>query len=462
MRKSSALTVALILSGLFVLCLCAIVTATGGIYLFYSRIIPSTSPTQLSVATQTPTQTPGVTVTVPGLPVTQATSTPLTAIAETNLVSLENTKVNINDPIIIAERLQGLDNIPRTVPTPAAFPQLGDVQRFWASNQDNNKFFQVDATLRYVGLHLYFWIENGVQYDPAAVQALVDAFDTKIYPTDRAFFGSEWSPGVDNDPRLYLLYARNLGGVVAGYFSSVDEYPPQVFKYSNAHEMFDINADTVLLSDSSVYSIMAHEFQHMIHWNQDRSEDLWLNEGFSVLAQFLNGYSLTGYDTSYIAHPDTQLDDWSLDQGANAPHYGAAFMYLDYLLSRYGSPVTQAVVSSPLHGLASVDSVLAALNVKDTLTGQVETADNLFADWAIANYLQDPQVGDGRYSYVNFPKAPQTHDTLTEKSCPFSTQPEQVHQYGVVYIDITCQGQYTLAFNGANIGPPGRGPTLFR
>ena len=353
----------------------------------------------------------------------------------------------------MAERLQGLSNIARTLPAPAVAPQVGDVQKFWVSNQDTNRFFQVDATLRYAGDHLYFWIENGVSYDPAAVKALVDAFDTQIYPTDRTFFGSEWTPGVDDDPHLYALYAHNLGSVLAGYFSSQDEYPPQVFKYSNAHEMFDLNADTVTLSDPYIYGVMAHEFQHMIHWNLDRNEDNWLNEGFSVLAQFINNYPVGGFDTSYVSNPDTQLNDWSLVQSANAPHYGAAFLYLDYLLSRFGSAVTHAIVNSPLHGLDSIDAVLADQGIKDSATGKQVTADSLFADWAVANYLQNPQIDDGRYAYQNFPKAPRTHDTLSRKSCPFSNLDEQVHQYGVDYIDITCQGQYILHFKGDSSVP---------
>ncbi len=397
-----------------------------------------------------PTGTPEGTVTLPPLPSATVGSTGTSGHipGDLTLTNLDQTQVNVNDPLVMAERLQGLSNIARTVPAPAVEPQVGNVQKFWVSNQDSNTFFQIDATLRYAGQHLYFWIENGVPYDPAAVKALVDAFDNQIYPTDRTFFGSEWTPGVDDDPHLYALYARHLGSVVAGYFSSQDEYPQQVFSNSNEHEMFELNADTTTLSDPYIYGVMAHEFQHMIHWNLDRNEDNWLNEGFSVLAQFINNYPVGGFDTSYISNPDTQLNDWSLDQTANAPHYGAAFLYLDYLLSRFGSDVTHAIVNSPLHGLDSIDAVLAGQGITDPLTGQVVTADSLFGDWAVANYLQDPQVGDGRYAYQNYPKAPKAHDTITRKTCPFSDLTGQVHQFGVDYIDITCQGQFTLNFSG--------------
>jgi len=53
----------------------------------------------------------------------------------------------------------------------------------------------------------------------------MDAFENKIYPTDREFFGSEWTPGVDDDPHIYILYTSGLGANVGGYFYSPDEYP---------------------------------------------------------------------------------------------------------------------------------------------------------------------------------------------------------------------------------------------
>ncbi len=77
----------------------------------------------------------------------------------------------------------------------------------------------------------------------------MDTFENKIYPTDREFFGSEWTPGVDNDPHVYVVYTRGTGASNAGYFSTPDEYNPLVHKYSNGHEMFVFNADNIALGD---------------------------------------------------------------------------------------------------------------------------------------------------------------------------------------------------------------------
>src|SRR5690606_3730467 len=167
---------------------------------------------------------------------------------------------------------------------PAAFYQAGEQKSFWITNVDDNSNSQIDATLEYVSEHVYFWIENGVRFNPSDLRALVDTFEAEIYPTNREFFGSEWSPGIDGDPHLYILYAKGLGFSLAGYFSSADEYHPLAHEYSNAHEMFLLSADNVSLDEEFAYSVLAHEFQHMIHWYQDRNEETWMNEGFAELA----------------------------------------------------------------------------------------------------------------------------------------------------------------------------------
>ena len=138
----------------------------------------------------------------------------------------------------------------------------------------------------------------------------MENFEEKTYPTNREFFGSEWTPGVDADPHLFILYAGGLGGSVAGYFSSADEYLPVVQEYANGHEMFLMSTEHVDLDEQYAYSVLAHEFQHMIHWYRDRNEETWIDEGSAELAAFLNGYSVGGHDRVFASNPDIQLTDW--------------------------------------------------------------------------------------------------------------------------------------------------------
>ncbi|HNO85557.1 MAG TPA: immune inhibitor A, partial [Anaerolineales bacterium] len=314
-----------------------------------------------------------------------------------------------------------------------------------------NENTEVQATLRYVTPHVYFWVQDGVSYDDGEMKALMDAFENKIYPTNREFFGSEWSPGIDGDEHIYILYARGLGSSIAGYFSSADSVHPLVHEFSNAHEMFLFNADNTFLGEEFTYGVLAHEFQHMIHWNQDLNETSWLNEGSSELAAFLNDYDPGGFDWLYITDPDMQLNDWPNDQDATTPHYGAGFLFMTYFLDRFGEDATKALIKDPANGLDSVENALRAINATDPVTGQPISADAFFMDWAVTNFLLDKSVGDGRYIYNNYPAANRASATETIYNCPQTPIKRDVHQYGVDYIAIECAGDHTISFTGSTV-----------
>lgn len=454
--------------GLVLVCLCAgmVVLALGGLAVFnirqaQSRVTPLAEVTRIAPATPLPPEpsfappqaVPTAEASVWASPTPQAGTSgtdqmaPSSQGAQETLHTLEEAVVPINDPRDMAQRLEGIEGIPATLTPPAQPLALNAAQTFWASNVDTNENFKVNAHLRYITDHLYFWVQDGVSYDPQALKQLCDTFEEKIYPTDRAFFGSEWSPGIDGDVHLYVLFARGMGKNIAGYFSSADELPPQAHPYSNAHEMFILSADTTRIGDPYIFGTMAHEFQHMIHWYRDRNEESWMNEGFSVLAQFLNGYDTGGFDSLYVTQPDSQLTDWP-SPPLSTPHYGESFLFLDYFLSRFGEKATQALVGNTDNGMDSIDETLETLKATDPQTGKLMTADDVFADWAVTSYLDDAQVGDGRYVYQNYPAAPKTYATQTVTDCASNPFRNTVYQYGIDFIRIACSGNYTLHFKG--------------
>ena len=216
------------------------------------------------------------------------------------------------------------------------------------------------------------------------LKAAADRFETKTYPTDREFFGSEWTPGVDSDVHLSLLISDKLGQNVAGYYSSMDEYSRLVHKYSNEMEMFYISAENGELGTPFFDCVLAHEFQHMIHWYHHQNQANWINEGLSELACQINDLETGGNMYSFADKPDTQLDSWPDETGEAGPNYGAAYLFMSYFLDRFGEEATQALVTNPLYSSAAVDDVLSKTN-----TGV--TFDDVFADWIVANYYQRPE-----------------------------------------------------------------------
>lgn len=384
-------------------------------------------------------------------PVVEVTRPPIEDVSTSTLETLKNMIVPENNPAELACRLKEVCNIPESLIPPPLPLKVGTQDEFWVTNIETNEKFRVNATLQYVTPHSYFWVEDGVKFDKGEMKALMDEFEEKMYPTNREFFGSEWSPGIDGDEHIYILYAGGIGSRIAGYYSSADEIHPLAHEYSNAHEMFIFNSDNTDLGDEFTYGVLAHEFQHMIHWYQDRNETSYMNEGFSELAAFLNGYDIGGTDRVFASNPDLQLNDWPNDPNATGPHYGAGFLYLIYFLDRFGEDATRALVKDPENGLDSVDSVLKQINATDPLTGQLITADDFFMDWVTTNYLLDGDIGDGRFIYTNYPIAPQVSATESIDTCPTGEFGRTVRQYGTDYIQIKCKGEYTLHFEGSTI-----------
>ncbi|MBN8654801.1 MAG: immune inhibitor A [Anaerolineae bacterium] len=376
---------------------------------------------------------------------------PTDSISNETIETLENSIVPVNDPRELACRLDGKCGVPEVMAESAAPRSLGEKQNFWVHDLDTNENNEVPATLRYITPHVYFWVQDDLDIDEDEMKDLVDTFENQMYPTNREFFGSEWSPGIDGDEHIYILYSRGLGFSVAGYFSSSDSTHPLIQEFSNAHEMFLFNADNTPLGGDYAYAVLAHEFQHMIHWNNDLNETSWLNEGSSELAVLLNGYETGGFDSLYISNPDLQLNDWPNDQNATSPHYGAGFLFMAYFLDRFGEEATQLLVKDPANGMDSVDDVLQQVGATDPITGQPITADDFFTDWALTNFLLDKSIADGRYIYNNYPGARRASATETLFTCPQEPLARTVHQYGVDYIAIECAGDYTIHFTGSTV-----------
>ncbi len=363
--------------------------------------------------------------------------------AETEAL-LENTVVPVRDLHDLAIRLLSLPPDSSRTVNPDGSPDyaVGTRRVFRASNVDTDEQFDVYAILEYRTEHVYMWVEEGVRFDRDDLGAAAELFEKSTYSTNRSFFGSEWSPGVDNDPHLSILHARDLGSTVAGYFSSADEFVSAVREDSNEMEMFYINIENVTINDSFYNGVLAHEFQHMIHWYNDRNEETWLNEGFSELAMYLNGFDVGGSEWTFAMSPDTQLNSWPEGPGAAGANYGAGYLFTSYFLDRFGPDATQALVGHEENSFASVEAVIDEL-------GAGLAYEDLYADWIVANLLDDPDIADGRFGYEDID--PPSFDivvTYRKADYPVSTS-ETVHQHGTDYIEVHSDRPLTLRFTGS-------------
>ena len=374
------------------------------------------------------------------VPDPSARPSPAVQAAQDMTAALAKNPLPVADLFDLTRRLKARDGVPaaaftavRQAPPSEA---VGTSAEFWTYDFDAKKNVKATATLRILTDHSKWWVENGVSVDAAALQTTATIFETKIYPADRAAYGSEWTPGIDADPRVDILVAR-IPGRAAGYFSSADEFPTWVNQFSAEREMIYVNAMSARLASDNMYSVLAHELCHMIQFNKRVRSVVWFNEGQAQLCErfVIAG---NGFDQQFLRQPDTQLNDWSdLDKDATL-HYGAALLFLEFLRQHAGGDdLINALLTHGVDTPLDLDAVLRA-------RGQ-PGLEELFADFVAANAL----IGSGpdqQYAYAGArlsPAVPTSQDRLSVGSELKTT----VHEYAARYVALP-QVPVHLKFSG--------------
>ena len=302
--------------------------------------------------------------------------------------------------------------------------QVGDRTSFWVADQANDRYYSVSATLKVVTPHAYMYVEDDSMLDLPRLQEAAQGFEDRVYSADRRYFGSEPAVGLDGDPRVSILHATIPG--LGGYFTSVDDYPHAVQGYSNERKVIYINVQSAQPASIGYYAILAHEFEHMIHWNTNREEQTWVKEGAAEEAteatNLGGGNSVRAFENA----PDTQLDAWVDSKGDLAPHYGAAYIFISYFLEHYGGYEGAAdLLTGTTRGPDTFDKYLST-------HGYQQTFEDVFKDWVVANYLGGGSV-DPRYRYGKAKVQVSATDRIT------ATVPEQqnsVHQFAADYLEL--------------------------
>jgi immune inhibitor A len=382
--------------------------------------------------TPTPTPTPTATATRTG---TVSTPTPesLANLLETEQLLLM-TPHPLRDLYSLAQRLKlhtstPIPHVGRTTPLNE---HVGQEDFFWINNADTHRYSRIRAKLVYVTPHVYMYVQDGQAANLNALAASANVFENSIYPTDRKYFGSEWTPGIDDDVHLTILNTAGLGSGIGGYFSASDEYPTSVNPYSNEREMFYVSLDGAVPGSADYDSTLAHEFQHMIHWHLHPVDLSWANEGMSVLAQHINGYPVDGVDQAFLQTPDTQLNDWTDNMTAALAHYGAGYLFMDYFAQHYGGySILKELLADPAAPPTNFDHVLARHGYNDRFM-------DVLHKWFVANYVADSTIDQGQYGYPDISLIGLTPQH-TWDSYPMS-ESDTVHQYAAEYYDLVPRG----------------------
>ena len=243
-------------------------------------------------------------------------------------------------------------------------------------------------------------------------------FENKIYPILTRTFGSEWNPGIDGDSRITVLLQPMIKEA-GGYFNSGDEYPRAQYPNSNQREMIYLNVEH--LNSPILKSLLAHEFTHLITFNQKErtygvSEEIWLNEARSEYAPALLGYddiyegsNLQRRVRNFLDRPTDSLTEW---QG-KFYDYGVLNIFTRYLVDIYGVEILTDSLKMKKTGIESLNAVLSKKSY-------IEDFSQIFVNWTIAILMNDCSVGL-KYCYRS-PNLTNFRIMPTVNFLPFSDQ----------------------------------------
>ncbi len=285
------------------------------------------------------------------------------------------------------------------------------------------------------------WVEEGVWHDVRQLSLAAARFETDIYTKIGDAFGSEWTPGIDNDPRISILHATGLGKDILGYTSSLDEYPSDVHPWSNEAEMITVNVEAVEVGSPTYDALLARELLHLIQWHQDRNEERWVREGLAELAATLMGAQPSRLHEAYLQQTDTPIAAWTDDDRQR----GAAHLFMTYFHQRFGDDGTRALTAEPTNGARGFKAAL------DTL-GTGLTFDDLLADWLAANYLDrilETEETPHRYPRLDLaqPAASTMYDTYPVQANA------AVHQLAADYVVLRGEEDIRVQFTGQRQTP---------
>lgn len=279
------------------------------------------------------------------------------------------------------------------------------------STFDKYKRTTLSATLRKISDNAYFYIEdsywNGLSSSQqnslmTNVSGLADYFTSNIYPRETAFFGSEPRPGVDGDNKITILLEELINNN-GGYFDTANGYPKSDIEDSNAREILFLNVEVVVRDLNFSKIFLAHEFQHLISFNQKEktfnlSEDVWLNEMRSEYAISKAGLNDTFADSSldrrvssFISNYADSLTEWPNENA----DYGIAAVFAEYLAEQFGDSIFSETMKMPLTGIESLNQFLTSRGFYSS--SPAGAFGDVFMNWLGALYLNDtsknPKLG---------------------------------------------------------------------
>ncbi|MFX0042954.1 MAG: hypothetical protein ACFE8L_08585 [Candidatus Hodarchaeota archaeon] len=261
---------------------------------------------------------------------------------------------------------------------------------FWMWDFTNSLYYKVNTTLLSIGENCYIYMEKSclaIVGEQAAIQQgdyICDEFDNIIYPriTNLAGHPNGTLGDIDGDPRVIILLSLNL-------ISYYDQRNELNLEYSNQCEMFYIYYRTGI-------STVAHEFHHLIWFNNEMDEPHFTLEALAEYATYHAGYlnplkNLTSRSALFLEHPEDSLLHWNM---LNSIDYGGAYLFAFYIAEHYGVDILRNLIIEPADGAFGIENVLKR-------AGNNITFNELYLNWITALTLDELGFKNNLFGFEN-------------------------------------------------------------
>ena len=240
----------------------------------------------------------------------------------------------------------------------------------------------VSVTVQKTSANSAILVENGQIIPSTTLNDIASTWESTIYPTVTTYFGSP--PDLDDNCQIEIvLISIDGAGGTGGYFS------PGI---SSVRESVFVDVDDMSWRNT----ILAHEFEHLLHNSRDPYEYLWIDEGAADMAAYL----CFGVTSTLTGHANAWSEDSSLSVrwwNGRIADYGAGFMCLMYLADKLGGGAAiQRLVADTATGGAAVENL--AQNPETGATAIGTTMSEIFANFSAAVSLDSAQ---GAFGFSN-------------------------------------------------------------
>ena len=285
------------------------------------------------------------------------------------------------------------------------------------------------------------WAQSSLDYPVWRANALAKRLETEMLdPIERLFKFAE-PPGVDGDPRLHIAMIDSEEADFLGYFDPTKARPKSVDYRSDQLEMVIVNLsgdEEIDFYDEILIGTVAHEYLHALQNHSDPGEEWWLDEALASYADYHTTHKY--FERSFwhfvaedfLAAPDTGLTQWFAVED-DSVKYGAGFLFVLHLVERFGEDILARLLVDEANGWRAIQNALREYTEV--------SAEEIFADWALANYFLDHRRGYGYRALAGELDPPQP--TASYNSFPAAHEGE-LPQYSTEYIAVDARGAAAL------------------